>query len=146
VPAVGPVPESKPCAVCGRTITWRRNWARDGESVRYCSDACRRAGRTPTDRVLEQAVLRLLEQRAGGATICPSEAARAVGGQDWRPLMEPARAAARRLVAAGEVEITQGGAVVDPSTATGPVRVRRVPRAVEPERAPRGRRRGSRPS
>jgi hypothetical protein len=50
----------------------------------------------------------------------------AVGGDDWRSLMEPARAAARRLVAAGEVEITQGGRVVDPSTADGPIRVRRV--------------------
>jgi hypothetical protein len=38
--------------------------------------------------------------------------------------MEPARSAARRLVAAGEAEITQGGHVVDPSTAKGPIRVR----------------------
>ena len=40
--------------------------------------------------------------------------------------MEPARAAARRLVARGQVEITQGGRVVDPSTAEGPIRVRRT--------------------
>jgi hypothetical protein len=49
-----------------------------------------------------------------------------VGDDGWRELMEPARAAARRLVAAGEVVITQGGAVVDPSTARGPIRIRRV--------------------
>lgn len=79
----------------------------------------------PTDVALERTVLDLLHARAGGATICPSEAARAIGGEDWRRLMEPARAAARRLVARGEVEITQGGAVVDPSTARGPIRVRR---------------------
>ena len=42
--------------------------------------------------------------------------------------MEPARAAARRLVASGDVEITQGGHVVDGSTAKGPIRVRRVTR------------------
>lgn len=48
------------------------------------------------------------------------------GGADepWRELMEPARSAARRLVAAGEVEITQRGRVVDPSTAAGPIRIR----------------------
>ena len=40
--------------------------------------------------------------------------------------MEPARRAARRLVASGEVEITQAGRVVDPSTAKGPIRIRRV--------------------
>nr|WP_236007499.1 DUF3253 domain-containing protein [Nakamurella leprariae] len=75
---------------------------------------------------LEATILELLGQRAAGATICPSEAARAVGGHDWRKQMEPARQAARRLVAAGEVEVTQGGRVVDPSTATGPIRIRRT--------------------
>lgn len=48
------------------------------------------------------------------------------GAQEWRDLMEPARRAARRLVVAGEVEIVQQGRVVDPSTAKGPIRVRRV--------------------
>ncbi|MCW2606637.1 MAG: hypothetical protein JWO60_1330 [Frankiales bacterium] len=117
---------SKSCQACGREITWRKKWARDWEAVRYCSDACRRRGRDPVDAALEASLTGLLSARARGATICPSEAARAVGGEQWRDLMEPARAAARRLVAAGEVEITQGGHVVDPSTAKGPIRVRRV--------------------
>jgi len=141
---VGPVSDgrgaaapSKPCARCGRTITWRRAWARDWDAVRWCSDACRRAGVSPTDLALERAVLDLLAARAEGATICPSEAARAVGGEQWRELMEPARQAARRLVTSGDVEITQAGAVVDPSTAKGPVRVRRTARQPEPERVRR---------
>ena len=117
---------SKPCAVCGRTITWRKKWERDWDEVRYCSDACRRHRAAPTDSALEGSMLDLLAHRARGATVCPSEAARAVGGEDWRALMEPARAAARRLVARGEVEITQRGQVVDCSTAKGPIRVRRV--------------------
>jgi hypothetical protein len=78
------------------------------------------------DRDLEASIRSLLDRRAAAATICPSEAARLVGGDDgWRELMEPARRAARRLVASGEVEITQGGRVVDPSTARGPIRIRR---------------------
>lgn len=36
---------SKPCAACGRTMTWRRKWANDWQDVRYCSDACRRTKR-----------------------------------------------------------------------------------------------------
>ena len=88
-------------------------------------DACGSAGMTVQDAELERVLLQLLSQRADGATVCPSEVARAVGADDtWRDLMEPVRRAARRLVAAGEVEITQGGKVVDPSTATGPIRVR----------------------
>ena len=118
--------EPRTCQTCGREITWRKKWERDWESVRYCSDRCRSHKPGAQDRALEQALRDLLAARARTSTVCPSEAARAVGGEDWRPLMEPARAAARRMVAAGEVEITQGGRVVDPSTAKGPIRVRRA--------------------
>ena len=77
------------------------------------------------DRRLERAILALLDGRADAATLCPSEAARAVGGQDWRPLMDRARQAAGRLRAADLVEITQRGRPVDPATARGPIRIRR---------------------
>lgn len=117
-------PASKPCASCGREITWRKAWERVWSEVRYCSDGCRRRKVSDTDRELEQAILGLLARRARGATICPSEAARAVGGDEWRELMEPARAAARRLQGVGAVMITQQGRPVDPSRARGPIRVR----------------------
>lgn len=124
------VPESKPCAICGRTIEWRRKWERNWDEVRYCSDACRRMRLTDSDHDLEAAISDLLATRSAGSTICPSEAAKVVGGvadeAAWRELMEPARRAARRLVATGEIEITQQGRVVDPSTAKGPIRLRSV--------------------
>lgn len=128
---------TKPCQSCGRSITWRKAWERTWDTVRYCSDACRRRGVRPIDRRLEQAILELLAQRPASASICPSEAARHVGsasddadadGEDaWRSLMEPARAAARRLTAQGLVQVVQSGVVVDPSHARGPVRLRRGP-------------------
>jgi len=120
----------KHCVACGRTITWRKKWERDWEQVKYCSDACR--GRKPSvvDALLEAAILRLLDERGAGKTICPSEAARVVAWSDerekWEPLMEPARAAARRLVAQGRIVVTQGGVVVDASRAKGAIRLRRV--------------------
>ena len=80
----------------------------------------------PTGKELEAAILGLLAARAATSTICPSDAARAVGGEHWRGLMEPVRQAARRLVEAGDVEVTQGGSVVDPATAKGPIRIRKV--------------------
>lgn len=87
---------------------------------------------------IEVAIIELLRAREPGATICPSEAARAVAGEadpsvpageePWRALMDPAREAARRLVNAGEIDVVQQGAAVDPSTATGPIRLRlRIP-------------------
>jgi len=118
-------PEPKTCVSCGRRIEWRKKWERDWDSVSYCSRACRGQGVDAVDRQLEAMIRELLATRAARATICPSDAARAVSPDGWRDLMEPARRAARRLVAAGEVDITQGGQVVDPSTAKGPIRIRR---------------------
>lgn len=113
------------CASCGRRIEWRRKWADDWESVRWCSAGCRRRKVRAVDRRLEETITELLATRASGASICPSEAARAVDPDGWRELMEPARSAARRLVVAGEVEICQEGRPVDASTARGPIRIRR---------------------
>ncbi|MCY7289140.1 MAG: DUF2256 and DUF3253 domain-containing protein [Cryobacterium sp.] len=118
-------PAERTGAAGGRRITWRASWARDWVNVRYCSDACRRHGIDDTDRELESAIERLLSTRAADASICPSDVARAVGGEMWLELMEPARRAARRMVAAGQLQVTQGGSVVDPSTAKGPIRLRR---------------------
>ena len=119
-------PPAKVCAGCGRSFAWRRSLARDWDAVRWCSDACRRRGVRPVDEQLEAAILELLDARASGATICPSEAAQRVDADGWRELMEPARRAARRLVASGRLEVLQQGRVVDPSRARGPIRLRRT--------------------
>ena len=107
-------------------MAWRKSWERNWDQVRYCSTGCRKRRVSDVDKTLEAAIVELLDARARDASICPSEAARAVGGEDWRELMEPARRAARRLVAEGRVVITQQGKVVDPSTAKGAIRIRRV--------------------
>ncbi|MFM8600430.1 MAG: DUF3253 domain-containing protein [Mycobacterium sp.] len=72
-----------------------------------------------------EAILSLVGARGPGSSICPSEAARRVGGADWRAWMEPVRTAARSLAREGRVEITQRGAAVDPDAAwRGPIRIR----------------------
>ena len=118
--------DDKWCARCGRVITWRSSQAKNWDSVKWCSDGCRKLGLKAVDERLSAAILDLLASRANGATICPSEAARHVGRETWEELMEPARCAARRLVVSGEIQITQGGKVVDPSTAKGPIRLRKI--------------------
>lgn len=90
-------------------------------------DAGPAGGDERTGQALERAIETLLARRRPGATICLSEAARAVAsgrGEPWRPLVTPARDAAARLVAQGRVEVTQTGQVVDLATARGPVRIR----------------------
>ena len=75
----------------------------------------------------EDIILALLHARAEGATLCPSEAARAVARDtdtDWRTLMAATREAACRLAAAGRIVVTQRGVPVDPLQARGPIRLR----------------------
>ena len=115
----------KTCAYCGRRMDYRKKWAGVWDEVRYCSRACRSRRIGATDRALEEAIMTLLSARGRGQSICPSEAARRVRPDGWRPLMEQARCAARRLVAAGRLEITQKGQRVDPGAARGPIRLRR---------------------
>jgi hypothetical protein len=74
---------------------------------------------------LQAAISELLDQRAPGKTICPSEAARAVGGKDWRDLMPDAREAAARMADREEVVVTQKGRTVDARQARGPIRIGR---------------------
>jgi hypothetical protein len=107
-------------------MAWRKAWAKNWDQVKFCSDRCRSNKINLVDRALEAAIVTLLDQRGATASICPSEAARLVDGDAWQELMEPARCAARRLQASGDVVITQGGRAVDPSTAKGPIRIRRA--------------------
>jgi hypothetical protein len=130
--------KDKLCKTCGRPFKWTPQQARDWDIIVFCSNAC--SGRTPGEHnaELEAAILELLHERAtttsSDKSICPSEAARLVGGRAqrgpakqptraWESLLEPARAAARRLAAQGKILITQHKHPVDPSTAKGPIRL-----------------------
>jgi hypothetical protein len=76
---------------------------------------------------LEAAILSLTAARGPGRTICPSEAARAVGGghpDGWGPLMQPARKIAVRLMKEGRIVITRKGRPVDPDDFRGVYRLR----------------------
>ena len=78
---------------------------------------------------LETAIFDLLARRQPGATICPSDAARTVypAATDWRAAMPTVRAVAAQLVAQGRLVVTQGGKVVNITTAKGPIRLRLPP-------------------
>ena len=67
-----------------------------------------------------------LEARSEGSSICPSEVARAMDPKRWRERLDDVRASTVRLPLAKRVVVTQGGCVVDPLAARGPVRIRRA--------------------
>jgi hypothetical protein len=79
----------------------------------------------PPVRRLGAAIRALAEHRGPDSSTCPSDAARAVGGENWRDLMDDARDIARELARSGDVDIAQNGKVIDPECDwRGPIRIR----------------------
>ncbi|MCO8274183.1 DUF3253 domain-containing protein [Actinoplanes sp. TRM 88003] len=80
----------------------------------------------PRER-LAAAMRSLLWHRRPDSTICPSDAARATGGDGWRDLMDTAREVAAELARSGTIVVRQQGVDVDIATAAGPIRLARGP-------------------
>ncbi|MGE2730724.1 DUF3253 domain-containing protein [Mycolicibacterium vaccae] len=79
----------------------------------------------PIRRRVEAGIRALAEHRGPRSSTCPSDAARAVGGEQWRDLMDCAREVAAELAERGDVQITQRGRVLDPGSPwSGPIRIR----------------------
>lgn len=80
-----------------------------------------------TIKQIRDAIAYLLERRAPPGTICPSEAARALAPDEWRPLMPRVRAVAMTMAKGGVLDILQGGRTVEVGTPLrGPIRLRRT--------------------
>jgi len=81
----------------------------------------------PSD--LDAAFARHVAQREYPKTLCPSEVARAFAPSDWRPLMPRLRQMAFEARDRDEVEILQGGQVIDADRTIddvkGPIRIRK---------------------
>jgi Protein of unknown function (DUF3253) len=94
-----------------------------------------------TDHQIQVAIAVLLESRQPPATICPSEAARALAPNEWRQLMPQVRALAVAMAQAGLLEIRQGGRTVVPDgPLRGPIRLgRATPEATGHPTTPDGR-------
>lgn len=74
------------------------------------------------------ATVRALLRHRDGSTICPSDAARVVGGDSWREIMPVAREVAHQLVEDQLVVVQQKGEAIDIRQARGPVRIAPGPR------------------
>jgi hypothetical protein len=76
-----------------------------------------------TPRGVELAIMKLLEARHP-RTLCPSEVARRLDAEDWRPWMPAVRDAAGRLAKRGRLDVLQKGKKVELDQARGPIRLR----------------------
>ena len=94
-----------------------------------------------TDKQICDAIAGILESRQPPATICPSEAARALEPNEWRLLMPRVRTVAIGMAKDGVLDIRQGGRTVVPDEPLrGPIRLGRpTPGTVGHPTAPDGR-------
>jgi hypothetical protein len=79
---------------------------------------------TPPADAIEAGILRHVLARGADKSICPSEVARALAPEAWRPLMGAVRAAAIRLASTGRIEILRKGKPVQPDAIRGVIRLR----------------------
>ncbi len=79
---------------------------------------------TPTRAKITSTMLELLAER-GTATACPSDVARALSTDNWRPLMQRVREVAAVLQDREQVDVYQRGRPVKALEAVGPIRLRR---------------------
>ena len=77
----------------------------------------------PSAEVLADEIMRQARERGAGKSICPSEVARALGGEDWHPLMTPVRNAAIGLARQGLLLILRKGKPVEPEGVKGVIRL-----------------------
>jgi hypothetical protein len=73
---------------------------------------------------VRSAILALLAEREPAKTVCPSEVARRIDANAWRPLMPQVRDVAIRLAREGIIEVTQRGAPISLDSFHGPIRLR----------------------
>ncbi len=76
---------------------------------------------------LEATIIDLAAAAGPEKSICPSEVARAMAPEDWRPLMTATRRAALRLQAAGRIAILRKGKPVAAEDVRGVIRLRIIP-------------------
>ena len=78
-----------------------------------------------TNTAIEETIFGLLATRKTGATICPSELARALVSDDvgWRRLMPRVRHTAQELAQNNRLNVTRRGARVDATSRGGPIRL-----------------------
>lgn len=75
---------------------------------------------------LERVILDLTAERGPEKSICPTDAARAFAGENWRKVLGEVRKTAVRLAQEGRIVITRKGKPADPLTFKGVYRLRAV--------------------
>ena len=70
------------------------------------------------------AMLQIAAERGPEKSLCPTDVARAVSAEDWRPLLGAVRKVAADLARQGKIEILRKGKPIHPDEMRGVIRLR----------------------
>ena len=73
---------------------------------------------------ITDAMLRIAAERGPEKSMCPTDVARAVSAENWRPLLGAVRQVAVELARQGKIEILRKGKPISPDEIRGVIRLR----------------------
>jgi len=73
---------------------------------------------------ITDAMLRIAAERGTEKSMCPTDVARAVSAENWRPLLGAVRKVAADLARQGKIEILRKGKPINPDDMRGVIRLR----------------------
>ena len=73
---------------------------------------------------ITDALLRIAAERGPEKSLCPTDVARAVSTENWRPLLGAVRKVAADLARQGKIEILRKGKPINPDDMRGVIRLR----------------------
>jgi len=73
---------------------------------------------------ITDAMLRIAAERGPEKSLCPTDVARAVSAENWRPLLGAVRKVAADLARDGKIEILRKGKPISPDEIKGVIRLR----------------------
>lgn len=110
----------KVCASCGRPMVWRKAWEKNWDSIRYCSDSCRRDKLDKNSLHVREAILLAIKNLDPSKTICPIEIAKSLWSE-WESHLEEVRRVGRILHHEKLIVIIQNGKPIKDLNFKGPV-------------------------
>ncbi len=75
------------------------------------------------EKLIEEKILEIAQQRGPGKTFCPSEVVRALFPDQWRQYMPMVRQIAGALAQQNQIAVLQKGQPVDVNSVKGPIRL-----------------------
>lgn len=107
-------------------MQWRKAWEKNWDSIRYCSDACRRQKLDKTALPVRQALLELVRKAGPGKLSDPLEIAQKLWPTDWQGHAEEVRRVVRQLASEGYIELFQEGRRIEELNFKGPIKIRQA--------------------